>query len=201
MIKVNLKDFMMSRTRVKLVELFFLHADGVFYVRQITRLIRQEINAVRRELERMVGFGLLKSQQQGNRLYYRVNKSYPFYNELQHMVAKTTGLGKKIRHSVRKLGEVEYVMFSGTFVEGLRPRNDEVDVLVVGDIVLPELQALIKKEQEKRDREINYAVFSAEEFEFRKTRRDPFIMEILYSSRVMIIGSDTEFARRNVPGL
>jgi hypothetical protein len=201
MIKANLKDLMMSKTRVKLIELFFLNADELYFVRQITRVTKQEINAVRRELERMIGFGLLKSEKRGNRLYYGVNDSYPFYHELQHMVAKTVGLGKKIRHNIRKLGEVEFVMFSGTFVEGKRPRNDEVDALIVGDIVLPELQALIKQEQEKRDREINYAVFSLEEFNFRKTRRDPFIMEILYSSRIMIIGSDTDFAKRQILGL
>ena len=201
MIKANLKDLMMSKTRVKLLELFFLNAEEMFFVRQMTRLTKQEINAVRRELERMIGYSLLKSEKRGNRLYYKVNDGYPFYHELQHMVAKTTGLGKRIRHNVRKLGEVEFVMFSGTFVEGKRPRNDEVDALIVGDIVLPEVQALIKQEQERRGREINYAVFSLEEFNFRKTRRDPFIMEILYSSRVMIIGSDTEFAKRQIPGL
>jgi len=44
-------------------------------------------------------------------------------------------------------------------------------------------------------------VFSREEFDFRKTRRDPFIMEILYGSRVMIVGSEEEFTLREVPAI
>ena len=92
-------------------------------------------------------------------------------------------------------------MFSGKFVENKVPKQGEVDVLVIGDIVLPELQALVKEEQERIGREINYAVFSSEEFTFRKTRRDPFVMDILYGSRIMVIGSDAEFSERPTPGL
>lgn len=192
----NLKDFMISKTRVKLMELFFTNPDELYYVREITRLIKEEINAVRRELDKMLGYGLLKSEQRGNRMYYNLNDRYPFYSELRQMIAKTTGLGSKITKNRRKLGTVEFVMFSGGFVEGKFPKHGEVDVLVIGDVVLPELQDLIKTQQEKIGREINYAVFSLEEFVFRKTRRDPFVMDILNGSRVMVIGSDTEFSER-----
>jgi DNA-binding transcriptional ArsR family regulator len=192
----NLKDFMISKTRVKLMELFFTNPDELYYIREITRLIKEEINAVRRELDKMLGYGLLKSEQRGNRMYYNLNTRYQFYSELRQMIAKTTGLGAKITKNRRKLGTVEFVMFSGEFVEGKSPKQGEVDVLVIGDIVLPELQDLIKTHQEKIGREINYTVFSLEEFVFRKTRRDPFVMNILNGSRVMVIGSDTEFSER-----
>jgi len=197
----DLKDLMISKTRVKLIELFFQNPDELRYVREITRLIKEEINAVRRELDKMLGYGLLKSEQRGNRMYYNLNTRYPFYSELQQMVAKTTGLGLKITKNRRKLGTVEYAMLSGKFVEGKKPKQGEVDLLVVGDIVLPELQALITVEQEKIGREINYAVFNSEEFTFRKNRRDPFIMDILNAARVMIIGSSAEFSERQAPGL
>lgn len=197
----NLQDFMISRTRVKLMELFFTNSTELYYVREITRLIKEEINAVRRELDKMHSYGLLKSEQRGNRIYYYLNTRYPFFGELQQMVAKTTRLGAQIRKNRRRLGTVEFVMFSGKFVEGSQPRQDEVDVLVIGDIVLPELQALIKEHQQLIGREINYGVFTSEEFAFRKTRRDPFVMEILYSTRVMIIGSDVEFSKRAVMGV
>lgn len=197
----DLQDLMISRVRVEMLELFFLNPEEMYYVRQITRLINEEINAVRRELDRMLGTGLLKSEERGNRLYYQLNDRYLYYQELLQMVAKSTGLGKQIRKKRRKLGKIEYVMFSGKLIRKQKPTRDEVDLLVIGDIVLPELQALIKKEEEKLGREINYAVFSNEEFEFRKTRRDPFVMDILYGSRVMIIGSEVDFVHREIPGL
>ncbi len=183
------------------MELFFSNPGEMYYVREITRATKEEINAVRRELERMLSYGLLKSEQRGNRLYYFLNPRYVFSQELQQMVAKSSGLGKKVRRLQKKLGTITFVMFSARFVQGKRPRQDEVDLLVIGEVVLPELQAIIKEEEEKISREINYAVFSEEEFNFRKTRRDPFIMDILYSSRVMVIGSEDEFVERQFPGL
>jgi hypothetical protein len=149
----------------------------------------------------MLGYGLLRSEQRGNRLYYSLNPRYTYYQELEQLVAKSDGLGKKIRKLRRKLGSLEFVMFSGRFVRKLPPRQDEVDILVIGQVVLPELEALIAEEEKRIDREIRVAVFEKEEFDFRKTRRDPFIMDILYGSRVMIIGNETDFAAREVPGL
>ena len=197
----SLQDFMISRVRDKIMELFFGNPDEMYYVRQITRQINEEINAVRRELDKMLGYGLLKSEQRGNRLYYYLNKRYTYYQELQQLVIKSTALGKKIRKFRRKLGGLDYVVFSGRFVRRLPPRQNEVDVLVIGEVVLPELEALIKKEEDRLGREIRVAVFDKKEFDFRKTRRDPFIMEVLYGSRVMVIGDESEFVDRQLPGV
>jgi DNA-binding transcriptional ArsR family regulator len=197
----SLQDFMISRVRVKMLELFYTHQDEMFYVREITRSIKEEINAVRRELDRMLGAGILKSEQRGNRLYYFLNKRYAFFQELQQMVIKSSGLAKKMRRMTRKLGTVTFIMFSGKFVSRKKPRQGEVDILVVGDILLTELSLLIKEEEQRIGREINYAVFTDQEFEFRKTRRDPFIMDVLYGSRVMVVGNEDEFVERKVLGL
>jgi DNA-binding transcriptional ArsR family regulator len=197
----DLKDFIISRVRVKMLGLFFTNPDEMYYVREITRNIKEEINAVRRELDRMLGSGILKSEQRGNRLYYFLNKKYLYFQELHQMVVKSTGLGKKIRRLRRKLGQIDFVMFSGRYTRGLNPMQDEVEVLVIGDVVLPELQALMKEEEKRLGREVNYAVFDSQEFDFRKTRRDPFVMDILYNTRVMVIGNEDEFAHRQVQGL
>ncbi len=198
---VELQNLMISRVRVKMLELFFLNAEEMYYVRQITREIKEEINAVRRELARLLSCGLLKSEERGNRLYYFLNKKYLYYQEIQQMIVKGTGLGKKIRKKRRKLGKLNFVMFSGRYIRGLNPTRDEVDLLVIGDIVLPELQALVKEAEKHLGRELNYAVFSLEEFVFRKTRRDPFVMDILFGSRVMVIGDEAEFVHREIPGI
>ena len=192
----SLHDVIVSKVRVKVIEAFFQQPDEMLYVRELTRMISEEINAVRRELDRLLEYGLIKSEQRGNRLYYSLNKRYLFFQELQQMVAKSTGLGRKLRRLRRKLGTIEYVMFSGRFVRGLKPMRDEVDILIVGDVVLTELEALIKEEQARIGRELNYAVFSVEEYEFRKARRDPFVMEILFGSRVMVVGNEDEFVLR-----
>lgn len=189
----ELGDIITSKVRIKVLELFLSDVTEMYHVRGIVRAVKEEINAVRRELERLENAGFLKSEKRGNRLYYWPRVDYPFFNDLLSIVSKTTGLGAEIIQNKNKLGRVNHVMFSGRFVRRKpRKREEDVDILVVGEIVLPELAALIRREESKRGKEINYTVMSREEFDFRKKRRDPFLTGILSGSRIMIIGDEEE---------
>lgn len=190
----SLSDFIVSKVRVKLLKIFFEDSKEMYHVRGLVRQTGEEINAVRRELARMEEAGMVRKEPRGNRLYYWARADYPFFPELLNMVCKTTGLGLAIRGNRGKLGKISFVMFSGEFARNLdRKTNDQVDVLVVGDVVLPELASLVRQEEAKRKKEINYTPMTKDEFEFRKTRRDPFILSILQGSRVMIIGDEQSF--------
>jgi hypothetical protein len=189
----DLSDIITSKVRIKVLELFFSDIAEMYHVRGIVREIKEEINAVRRELERLEKAGILKNETRGNRLYYWPRNDYPYFGDILSMVSKQTGLGAEIIGNKGKIGKVNYIMFSGRFVRRKnRKRDDDVDVLVVGDVVLPELAAIIRKEESKRGKEINYTVMSREEFDFRKKRRDPFLIGILSGSRVMIIGDEED---------
>lgn len=192
----SLKDFIVSKVRVKLIKSFLENPSEMYHVRELVRRTNEEINAVRRELARMSEAGMVKKEQRGNRLYYWFNHDYVFYQDLLTLVAKTTGLGFGIRNNMGKLGKINYVVFSGEFVRRMpRTASDQVDVLVVGDIVLPELASLVRQEETKRSQEINYTPMTKDEFEFRKSRRDPFILGILTRSRIMIYGDEIEFTK------
>jgi len=189
----NLSDIITSKVRIKVIELFFSDLKEIHHVRGITRKVGEEVNAVRRELAKLEKDGVLRKEPRGNRIYYSPRREYSFFQDLLSMTAKTTGLGKSIIENKNKIGKVSFVMFSGKFIEGkARKREDDVDILVVGEVVLPELSALIRTEESKRGFEINYTVMSREEFEFRKKRRDPFLLGILSASRVMVIGNEED---------
>lgn len=188
----KLTDFMVSRVRSKLLKVFLQDPQEMFYVRELTRKVDEEINAVRRELDRMQRRGLVKSEPRGNRLYYFLRKQYPFYQELLQLVTKTSGLGGAIRKNKNKLGRIKFAMFSGKFVRRKARQQNEVDLLIVGSVVLPQLAALVRGEEARRKQEINYAVMAVDEFEFRRRRRDPFLTGILSGSRVMVIGDEDE---------
>ena len=78
----ELNDIITSRVRVKILELFLQDARELYHVRGIVREIKEEINAVRRELERFDKAGLLKKESRGNRLYYWIREEYPFFGDL-----------------------------------------------------------------------------------------------------------------------
>ena len=49
-----------SKTRAKLLRLFFENPEKSFYVREMTRVIDEQINSVRRELLNLESIGIIK---------------------------------------------------------------------------------------------------------------------------------------------
>ena len=109
------------------------------------------------------------------------------------MVAKSTGLGESLIKNRHKLGRVNLIMLSSHFVRH-EPKShpDEVDLLIVGDLVLPELNSLVRAEETKRGQAINYTPMTEDELKFRRTRRDPFLLSILTGGRVIVLGTDQD---------
>lgn len=183
-------DFITSKSRIKLLQVFLASPFEMFHVRELVRRTDDEINAVRRELSFMEKKNILVREPRANRVYYSLAKNYPFYFDLLNVGAKTTGLGAEIIKNRVKLGKIKYAMLSGRFVRKAKKNADEVDMIVVGTVVLPELALLVRNEEARLTTEINYTVMTDEEFDFRKSRRDPFIQEVLSVPRVMLIGDE-----------
>jgi hypothetical protein len=106
------------------------------------------------------------------------------------MVNKTVGLGGEILKKRTKIGNIKFAFLSGRLARGLTPKADRVDLLVVGDLNLNNLASLVREQESKLGREINYSVMTKEEFDFRKKRRDPFLLGILSEPKIMIIGDE-----------
>ena len=188
-------DILISKVRVKVLELFLGNPGQIYHVREIVRRVDEEINAVRRELARLEKTGLLTSEWRANRRFYAIRREYIFFNELLSIINKTVGLGGTIIANKQKVGKIKYAMLSSFFVKGKPYTQNDVDLFVVGTIVLPELSAIIREEEARRAREINFTPMAEEEFNFRKNRRDPFVMGILAKPRVMLIGDEEEMVK------
>jgi len=185
---------MVSKVRAKLLQTLLSQPKEMFYIRQLVRLISEEINAVRRELQRMEKRGMVKKENRGNRIYYWFNKDYPLYQDLLSLVSKTAGLGGEIVKRKVKLGNIRFAMLSGRMARGLPTKEKGVDLLVVGDVDIQKLSKIVRETESKLGREVNYSVMKKEEFVFRKKRRDPFLLGILSASKVMLIGDEEDLS-------
>jgi DNA-binding transcriptional ArsR family regulator len=183
-------DLITSKTRVKILNIFLQNAQGMLHVRECVRRSGEEINAVRRELILLEQKGILNKEPRANRVYYSLSKDYPFYYDLLKIGAKTIGLGDDILKNRAKLGKLKYAMFSGKFVRRIKQSAEDVDLIIVGTVVLPELSILVRNEENRLGTEINYTAMTEEEFKFRKQRNDPFLTTILSGTRVMLIGDE-----------
>lgn len=78
-----------SKTRVKLLHLFFNNIERSFFVREITRIVDEQINSVRRELANMKEIGIISSSEKSNKLYYLVNKKFAYYKQFNEIFNNT----------------------------------------------------------------------------------------------------------------
>jgi predicted transcriptional regulator len=188
-----------SKTRVKLLQLFYSNPNRSFYVREITRKIDEQINSVRRELSNLLSIGIIVSENTENKLYYEVNQKYEYFDPLQEIFG---GGVKKKRKAASKdagtatvepdeeykaLGKVELVVYTGQFT---RDERAGVDLLVVGNINTNALEKFVGELEEKEGKELRYAVMNLTDFKYRAQIKDRFIAGILESKKQVVV--DTE---------
>lgn len=182
-----------SKTRVKLLSLFYNNPERPFYVREITRKVNEQINSVRRELQNLLNIGIVKSVNQSNRLYYEVNPSYKFYNELKSVFQKIPAKSKEIKETkeedqilkkVSKAGSIKLLFLSGAFVRG---SNQPIDVFVVGDINKARLTQIVGEIEKQMNRELNYTSMRVEDFDYRRNLNDRFLADILDAKKIVLL--------------
>lgn len=183
-----------SKTRIKLLHLFLNNPGKSFYVREITRLIDEQINSVRRELSNMLEVGIITSDSADNKLYYQVNQRYEYYVPFRAIFADQRVDSGEVPRSQEDLGGLigelkglRLAIAAGVLVKG---STTKVDLLLVGDIVPQKAKNVIKQIEKREARELNYSVLSYDEFYYRLSVRDKFLTEILNGKHVVLVDTD-----------
>lgn len=185
-----------SKTRVKLLHLFMNNPDRSFYVREITRLIDEQINSVRRELANMLSVGIILSDSADNKLYYTANQQYEHFSPLREIfgdagsrneVKSSEKVGPSWVSELSRLTGLRLAVAAGVLVRG---SASHVDLLLVGSMPKTKVAALIKKIEKAEGRELNYTVMAYDDFYYRLSVRDKFIVEIINGACSVLV--DTE---------
>lgn len=188
-----------SKTRVKLLHLFLNHPGQSFYVREITRLIDEQINSVRRELSNMLEVGVISSDSADNKLYYEVNQRYEFYSALRAIFAgekletkpslavDEEVVNEQYLSTIAGISALRLAIIAGVLVRG---STSPVDVLLVGNVPTAKVKAAMAIIEKLEGREINYSLMSYDDFYYRLSVRDKFLTEILTAKHTVAIDKD-----------
>jgi hypothetical protein len=187
-----------SKTRVKLLQLFYSNPNRSFYVREITRKIDEQINSVRRELANLLNVGLITSDTSNNKVYYEVNQKYEFYTPLQEIfgggIAKSRKGAKTAKAielplhdetiDLKALGNVEIAALMGQFT---RDDSAGVDVLIVGNINQNALNKYVTELEKQEGKDLRYTVFSLDDFTYRLQIKDRFISNVIRAKKQVLL--------------
>lgn len=183
-----------SKTRVKLLQLFYSNPNRSFYVREITRKIDEQINSVRRELSNLLSIGIITSDNTNNKLYYEVNQKYEYYDPLQLIfgggVKKTlkkatvSDAQESSQVGLKAVGHIDLAVYTGQFT---RDDSTGVDFFVVGEVNTNALQKYVDELEVRENKSIRYTVMSLQDFQYRQQIRDRFAVAIGKSKKQVLV--------------
>ncbi|MBR2795690.1 transcriptional regulator [Candidatus Saccharibacteria bacterium] len=182
-----------SKTRAKLLKLFFENPEKSFYVREMTRVIDEQINSVRRELLNLESIGVIKNETFDNKVYYSANNKHPFSRPLIDIFSKKIDSTRE--KDVRETTWEDYCRPVKNYLKGLivtnrLPGQDGVDLLIIGNDKTKKLTRWAEVIEKKQGKPINYVIMSTDDFTYRKSVRDRFISEVLEMEITEIVDPD-----------
>lgn len=173
-----------SRTRVKLLRLFVSYPEQRWFVRELTRLVHEQINSVRRELGHLEQLGLLSSVTEQRKKYYQVNTRFTLYPELKALLIKArVTLEKDLIERLCRSAKVQFVSLHGYFVDDTASATD---LFIVGDIPTRQLQQLLDDFKTQFGRELRYTHMTQAEYRYRRDVTDKFLFSILHSPHIVL---------------
>ena len=179
-----------SKTRAKLLQLFFSSPSKSFYIREMTRVIDEQINSVRRELSNLESIGIIKNESFDNKVYYSANSKHPFYRPMIDIFSKKIGSSRE--HDIKESTWDEYCRpvrnyLAGLIVTNRLPGQDGLDLLIIGNDRTKKLTRWAEVVEKKQGKTINYAIMTPEDFTYRKSVKDRFVEDVLEMEIIEII--------------
>lgn len=163
-----------SRTRVKLLSTFLRNPDSEFYVRELTRLLDEQINSIRRELDNLKDVGLVRSRIKNRKKFFTVNQNFIIFPELKEIFEKTSAQNNELVQEMKKLGDLQLLVTSGFYTQAQSP----IDLLIVGEFDRESLANYIKSLENTLNHSIMYTSMTADDYLFRKNARDAFLGQV-----------------------
>lgn len=190
-----------SKTRLKLLRVFYREPETAFFVRELSRHIGVQINAVRRELEMLLSLDIIKEKEDQKRdkeeaesgkagvtlrKYYQLNVESIIYSELHALLLKDKIIGQQefITALEQKSGDVRLLVLTGEFTGDKRAPTD---ILIVGKIKPRTLSSLIDLYEKDLGFDIRYTVMSEDEFVDRRYVMDKFVYAVFESDHLKVV--------------
>jgi len=151
-----------SKTRLKLLLRLFLNPNSSAHLRGMAEEFDESTNAIRLELNRFEEAGMLISESQGNKKYFKANSAHSLFPDIQNLIKKHIGIDHIIEKVIIKLGDLEEVYLTGDYAAG--KDSGIIDLIFVGDIDKAYLLSLVNKAEPLINRKVRFITYTRKEW-------------------------------------
>ncbi|MFH1310735.1 MAG: nucleotidyltransferase domain-containing protein [Candidatus Omnitrophota bacterium] len=181
-----------SKTRAAIFRLYYTNPDAEYYLRELEGILSIPVSMIRKELLCLQENGIFISRKRGNLTFFALNKTYPLFDEFKSIVLKTVGAVGLLKQALSKVKGIKAAFIYGSFARNQERAGSDIDLLIVGKVDEDVLLKGINAAEKLLKREINYTIFSREEFLKKKKAKDAFIKELLASQKIFLVGEVNE---------
>ena len=189
-----LAEILSSRIRSEIFRMLFGVNDEALHMREIERRSGLSIGTIQQEVKKLLRLNLIIKRKDGNRIYYQANKEHPLFAEIRSLVLKTVGLVDFFRKALEADPNIKLAFVFGSIARQEEKDKSDVDLMIIGDIGMRQLTGLLSGVSGQVGREINPHALSIKEFLKRKKAKDHFLIQVLESPKLFIIGNENELA-------
>lgn len=191
-----LEHFFGSKTRLKLLKIFFRSPERAFYVRELARLCDTQLHAVRRELANLESLqivalvataGSTPSEVGTERSkFYQLQADASLFQELRALLLKGEMLEEQRLTSAIKerAGDIKLFIMTGLFTGAPDVGSD---ILLVGRIKPVVVARLVRDYETSVNREVRYTIMDEREFKDRREIGDKFLYTIFESKHEVLV--------------
>ena len=184
-----IRHIISSELRRKLLTHYFNHPEEKYYVRELAVLLNLDPGNLSKELRIFEKERLFTAQKKGNLKFYHLNSEHPLYSELKQMIFKTEGIEGSLRAIVNQFPEIEAAFLYGSYAKGEERSGSDVDLMVVGKPDRRHLTAEVRKLEGKIGREINFNIYTKDEFDRKSKEKGSFLNQTVKGKKILIKGN------------
>ncbi len=189
-----LSGILSSKVRAEYFKIFFGIHSNEYHLREIERISGFAIGTVRQEAKKLEQLELITKRVDGNRTYYRANRSHPLFLALYNLVLQTSGLVDVFKENLIDK-RIQFAFIFGSLAKGTKNSESDIDLFVIGSLGLRDLSKMIKKPAILSKREINPHVMNITEFQKRITEKEHFVSNVINSPKLMIFGNENDLTK------
>ncbi|MEP7181658.1 MAG: nucleotidyltransferase domain-containing protein [Betaproteobacteria bacterium] len=194
-------DALFGKTRQAVLAMLFGNPGHAYYTREIVQGARSGGSQVQRELDQLTRSGLVTRERRANQVYYQANESASIYHELVVLVAKTFAIGDLLRVALVPFSTRIHVAFIyGSVARGEQHATSDVDVLVVGDVLLSDIEVALRDVERRITRTVSATIMDLKEFAKRRKEKEHFLRAVIAGPKIFLIGGPAQVQVNDASG-
>jgi predicted nucleotidyltransferase len=193
---LSVADALFGKTRQAVLAMLFGNPGRAYYTREIVHAASSGVSQVQRELDQMSRAGLITREPRGNQVYFQANRNAAVFAELVALVAKTFGVADILRKALAaSQNRIQVAFIYGSVARGEQHAESDVDILIVGDVLLSDLDEILRAAESRLGRQLSVTVMNRKEFAKRHQAKDHFLRTVLEGPKILLIGDEKQLVK------